>query len=48
MIEKTLKITAERLEPADAAIVAERRVPHERAALARALGEVMQARAPNL
>ena len=30
VIEKTLKVTAERLAPAGAAIVAERRVPHER------------------
>jgi molybdenum cofactor cytidylyltransferase len=43
VIEKTLKITAERLAPAGAAIVAERRVPHERAALARALDEVLKA-----
>ena len=42
VIDKTLKITAERLAPANAAIVAERRVPHERAALARALGDVMR------
>ena len=43
VIEKTLKITAERLAPAGASIVAERRVPHERAALARALDEVLKA-----
>ena len=43
VIEKTLKITAERLAPAGANIVAERRVPHERAALARALDEVLKA-----
>ena len=43
VIEKTLKITAERLAPAGATIVAERRVPHERAALARALDEVLKA-----
>jgi molybdenum cofactor cytidylyltransferase len=42
VIDKTLKITTERLAPANAAIVAERRVPHERAALARALGEVLK------
>ncbi len=42
VIEKTLKITAERLAPAGATIVAERRVPHERAALARALDEVLR------
>jgi molybdenum cofactor cytidylyltransferase len=43
VIEKTLKITAERLAPAGATIIAERRVPHESAALARALDEVLQA-----
>ncbi|HYA04964.1 MAG TPA: molybdopterin-binding/glycosyltransferase family 2 protein [Xanthobacteraceae bacterium] len=43
VIEKTLKITAERLAPAGATIVAERRVPHERAALAYALDEVLKA-----
>ncbi len=43
VIEKTLKITAERLAPAGATIIAERRVPHERAALARALDEVLKA-----
>ena len=41
VIEKTLKITAERLAPAGAKIVAERRVPHESAALAHALDEVL-------
>ena len=43
VIEKTLKITTERLAPAGASIVAERRVPHERAALARALDQVLKA-----
>jgi molybdenum cofactor cytidylyltransferase len=42
VIDKTLKITADRLAPAGAVIVAERRVPHERAALAQALEEVLQ------
>lgn len=42
VIEKTLKVTAERLAPAGAAIVAERRVPHESVALARALQEVLK------
>jgi molybdenum cofactor cytidylyltransferase len=41
VIEKTLKITTNRLAPAGATIIAERRVPHERAALARALEEVL-------
>jgi molybdenum cofactor cytidylyltransferase len=43
IIEKTLKITAERLAPAGATIIAERRVPHERMALARALDDVLKA-----
>jgi molybdenum cofactor cytidylyltransferase len=43
VIEKTLKITAERLAPAGATIIAERRVPHERMALAHALDEVLKA-----
>jgi molybdenum cofactor cytidylyltransferase len=43
VIEKTLKITADRLAPARATIVAERRVPHEQAALARAIDEVLTA-----
>ena len=42
VIEKTLKITNERLAPAGAIIVAERRVPHERVALSRALQEVLK------
>ena len=43
VIEKTLKITADRLAPAGAKIIAERRVPHDRAALAKALDEVLRA-----
>jgi molybdenum cofactor cytidylyltransferase len=43
VIEKTLKITAERLAPAGAAIVAERRVPHDRDAVAHAISEVLRA-----
>jgi molybdenum cofactor cytidylyltransferase len=43
VIEKTMKITTERLAPAGASIIAERRVSHERAALARALDEVLKA-----
>jgi molybdenum cofactor cytidylyltransferase len=42
VIEKTLKVTAERLAPTGAVIVAERRVPHEKAALAKALQEVLR------
>jgi molybdenum cofactor cytidylyltransferase len=43
VVEKTLKITATRIQPAGASIVAERRVPHEQAALARAIDEVLKA-----
>jgi molybdenum cofactor cytidylyltransferase len=43
VIEKTLKVTAERLGPAGATIVAEKRVPHETKALAQAVGEVLKA-----
>ena len=43
VIEKTLKVTAERLAPAGAAIIAERRVPHDTGALAKALDEVLNA-----
>jgi molybdenum cofactor cytidylyltransferase len=43
VVEKTLKITAARMAPAGATIVAERRVPHEQAALQRAMAEVMDA-----
>jgi molybdenum cofactor cytidylyltransferase len=43
VIEKTLKVTAERLAPAGAEIVAEKRVPHETKALAKALDEVLKA-----
>jgi molybdenum cofactor cytidylyltransferase len=42
VIEKTLKVTAERLAPAGATIVAERRVAHEQSALAAALEEVLR------
>jgi molybdenum cofactor cytidylyltransferase len=41
VIDKTLKITAERLAPANATIVAETRVPHDQAALAPALDAVL-------
>ena len=43
VIDKTLRITEARLAPAGAAIVAERRVPHEHAALTRAIDEVRKA-----
>ena len=41
VIEKTLKVTAERLMPAGASIVAERRVAHDQGALAKAIEEVL-------
>jgi molybdenum cofactor cytidylyltransferase len=43
VVDKTLKITAERLAPAGATIIAERRVPHGRDAVARAVDEVLRA-----
>jgi molybdenum cofactor cytidylyltransferase len=41
VIEKTLRVTAERLAPAGATIIAERRVPHEEDALAAAIKELL-------
>jgi molybdenum cofactor cytidylyltransferase len=41
VIEKTLRVTAERLAPAGATIVAERRVPHDEAVLAGAIKELL-------
>jgi molybdenum cofactor cytidylyltransferase len=43
VVEKTLKITMARIAPAGATIVAERRVPHEQVALAKAIDEVLKA-----
>jgi molybdenum cofactor cytidylyltransferase len=42
VVAKTLKVTTERLAPAGAAIIAERRVPHEAGALAAAIDEMQQ------
>jgi molybdenum cofactor cytidylyltransferase len=42
VIEKTLKITAARIAPAGATIIAERRVPHAQAALAQAIDAVQK------
>jgi molybdenum cofactor cytidylyltransferase len=42
VVDKTLKITAARIAPAGASIVAERRVPHQQAVLAKAIDEVQQ------
>jgi molybdenum cofactor cytidylyltransferase len=41
VVEKTLRVTAERLAPAGAEIIAERRVPHDEAALAAAIKELL-------
>jgi molybdenum cofactor cytidylyltransferase len=41
VVEKTLRVTAERLAPAGAAIIAERRVPHDEAALQAAITELL-------
>src|SRR3954462_444954 len=41
VIEKTLRVTEERLAPTGAKIVAERRGPHEQGALAKAIAEVL-------
>src|SRR3954464_10275436 len=42
VIEKTLKVMQERLAPAGVRIIAERRVPHEQKALAKAIGETLK------
>jgi molybdenum cofactor cytidylyltransferase len=42
VVDKTLRVTAERLAPAGATIIAERRVPHEEAALAPAIKELLK------
>ncbi len=41
VVDKTLRVTAERLAPAGATVIAERRVPHEEAALAPAIKELL-------
>jgi molybdenum cofactor cytidylyltransferase len=41
VIDKTLRVTEERLAPAGATIVAERQVPHEQRALSKAIEEVL-------
>jgi molybdenum cofactor cytidylyltransferase len=41
VIEKTLRVTAERLAPAGATIIAERRVPHDEAVLATSIKELL-------
>src|SRR3954470_18844338 len=41
VVEKTLRVMQDRLTPAGASIVAERRVPHEQGAVAKAVDEVL-------
>src|SRR5205807_2015346 len=41
VVEKTLRVTSERLAPAGATIMAERRVPHDEAAVAAAIKELL-------
>jgi molybdenum cofactor cytidylyltransferase len=41
VVEKTLRVTAERLAPAGATIMAERRVPHDEAALSASIKELL-------
>jgi len=41
VIEKTLRVTAERLAPAGASIIAERRVPHDEVALAASIKDML-------
>ena len=41
VIDKTLRVTAERLAPAGATIIAERRVPHDEAVLSAAITEML-------
>jgi molybdenum cofactor cytidylyltransferase len=41
VVEKTLRVTAERLAPAGASIIAERRVPHDETALATSIRELL-------
>jgi molybdenum cofactor cytidylyltransferase len=41
VVQKTLQVTAERLAPTGATIIAERRVPHDEAALAAAIDELL-------
>src|SRR5258708_26429072 len=42
VVDKTLKVMESRLAPTGASIIAERRVPHEQAALAQAIDEVLK------
>jgi molybdenum cofactor cytidylyltransferase len=48
VIDKTVRVTAERLKPAGAEIVADLRVPHEPAKLQAAIGQALGSREPSL
>ena len=41
VVEKTLKVMADRIAPTGASIIAERRVPHDQASLAKAIDELL-------
>ncbi|HET7849226.1 MAG TPA: molybdopterin-binding/glycosyltransferase family 2 protein [Pseudolabrys sp.] len=43
VVDKTLRVMSDRIAPAGASIIAEKRVPHEQSALAKAIDEVMGA-----
>ncbi len=43
VVDKTIRVLTDRIAPAGASIVAERRVPHEQAALAKAIDELLKA-----
>ncbi len=43
VVEKTLRVMQDRLTPAGASIISERRVPHEQGAVAKAVDEVLKA-----
>ncbi len=43
MVEKTIRVLTDRIAPAGASIIAERQVPHDQAALAKAIDELLKA-----
>ncbi len=43
VVDKTLRVMSDRIAPAGASIIAEKRVPHEQGALAKGIDEVMKA-----
>ncbi len=44
VVEKTIRVLTDRIAPAGASIIAERQVPHDQAALAKAIDEVLEGR----